>query len=104
MRETSATPLVTWSRTFPATPEQACQARRFLAVILDGRPDTDDAVLCLSELVTNATVHSNSRLPDGRITVRVQLHGLRLAGISHRPRRPRGPHSPATQRPRTGAG
>ena len=103
MRETSATPLVTWSRTFPATPEQACQARRFLAVILDGRPDTDDAVLCLSELVTNATVHSNSRLPDGRITVRVQLHGLRLrVSVTDQG----GPWTalPFAQRPRTGAG
>ena len=59
MRETSTAPLIGWSRRFPATPEQAGEARRFLAAILDGHP-ADDAILCLSELVTNATLHSRS--------------------------------------------
>jgi hypothetical protein len=54
MRETSTAPLIGWSRSFPATPEQAGEARRFLAAILDGHP-ADDAILCLSELVTNAS-------------------------------------------------
>ena len=30
-------PQITWSRTFPATPQQVGEARRFLAAILDGR-------------------------------------------------------------------
>ena len=72
MRETSTAPLIGWSRRFPATPEQAGEARRFLAAILDGRP-ADDAILCLSELVTNATIHSRSAQPGGCLTVRVQL-------------------------------
>ncbi|MGH3276235.1 MAG: ATP-binding protein [Streptosporangiaceae bacterium] len=76
MRETTA-PLVGWSRSFPPAPEQVGEARRYLAAILDGRP-ADDAILCLSELVTNATVHSRSRQVGGYVTVRVQLHGDHL--------------------------
>ena len=71
MRETSTAALIGWSRSFPATPEQAGEARRFLAAILNGHP-ADDAILCLSELVTNATIHSRSRQPGGCLTVRVQ--------------------------------
>ena len=78
MRETSTTPLVVWSRIFPATAEQVHEARQFLATILDGRPAADDALLCLSELVTNAIVHSDSAKPAGQITVRAQLHGSQL--------------------------
>ena len=78
MRETITAPLIGWSRTFPATPVQVREARQFLAAILGGRPAADDAVLCLSELVTNATLHSRSREPGGQFSVRVQLHGSRL--------------------------
>jgi len=73
MRETSTAPLIGWSRSFPATPEQAGETRRFLTAILKGHP-ADDAILCLSELVTNATIHSRSQQPGGCLTVRVQLH------------------------------
>jgi len=69
MRETSSAPLITWSRDFPALPEQAREARRFLASLLDGHPAADDAVLCLSELVTNACLHSRSRQPGGRYSM-----------------------------------
>ncbi len=71
MRETSTAPLIRWSRSFPATPEQAGEARRFLTAILDGHP-AGDALLCLSELVSNATIHSRSQQPGGCLTVRVQ--------------------------------
>lgn len=77
MRETSTTPLIGWSRSFPATPEQVREARRFLTAILNGHP-ADDAILCLSELVTNATIHSRSQQPGGCLTVRVRLHDDRL--------------------------
>jgi anti-sigma regulatory factor (Ser/Thr protein kinase) len=77
MRETSTAPLIGWSRSFPATPEQAGEARRFLAAVLIGHP-ADDAILCLSELVTNATVHSRSQQPGGWLTVRVQRRDDRL--------------------------
>jgi anti-sigma regulatory factor (Ser/Thr protein kinase) len=73
----TAAPLLTWSRTFPAAPEQVREARRFLATVLAGR-DARDALLCLSELVTNAVVHSHSGQPGGTFTVRAQLDGQRL--------------------------
>lgn len=75
MRETSSAPLITWSRDFPALPEQAREARRFLASLIDGHPAADDAVLCLSELVTNTCLHSRSRRPGGQFTVRIQTCG-----------------------------
>jgi two-component sensor histidine kinase len=77
MRETTTAPLIAWSRAFPAVPQQAREARRFLAEILDDRP-ADDAILCLSELVANACLHSASAQHGGRLAVRVQLHGAHL--------------------------
>ena len=78
MHQTTTAPLLVWSRAFPAIPVQVREARQFLAPILDDRPAASDAILCLSELVTNATVHSRSREPDGHFSVRVQLHGSHL--------------------------
>jgi serine/threonine-protein kinase RsbW len=71
----TAPPPLAWSRTYPGTAEHVRDARRFLAGVLAGHPATDDAVLCLSELASNAVIHSNSRKPDGVFTVR--------AGIGH---------------------
>ena len=78
MRETSSAPLITWSRDFPALPEQVREARHFLASLADGHPAAGDAVLCLSELVTNACLHSRSRRPGGQFTVRIQTCRPRL--------------------------
>jgi anti-sigma regulatory factor (Ser/Thr protein kinase) len=78
MCATTAAPLLVWSRAFPAIPAQVREARQFLSAILDGRPSADDAIVCFSELVTNATVHSRSREPDGHFFVRVELHGGHL--------------------------
>jgi anti-sigma regulatory factor (Ser/Thr protein kinase) len=72
-----AVPLA-WSRAFPAVPAQIREARRFLGGILAGCPAADDAILCLSELVTNASVHSHSRRPGGHFTIRAQIHSGRL--------------------------
>ena len=68
-------PLIAWSRAFPADACQARETRRFLAAVLEGHQATDDALICLSELVTNAIVHSRSREPGGSFTIRAQLHG-----------------------------
>ena len=78
MRETTTAPLIGWSRPFPATPAQVREARQFLAGILDGHPATDDAVLCLSELVTNAVLHSRSGGPDGHFRVCAEVDGSRV--------------------------
>jgi serine/threonine-protein kinase RsbW len=76
-RATTAPPLA-WSRAFPAVPAQVGEARRFLAAILDGRASLDDALLCLSELATNAVIHSRSGRPGGRYTVSAELRPRRL--------------------------
>jgi serine/threonine-protein kinase RsbW len=78
MHQTTTSPLLVWSRAFPAIPAQVREARQFLSAILDGRPAATDAILCLSELVTSATVHSRSRESDGHFGVRVQLRGSHL--------------------------
>lgn len=75
MRETSTAPLVGWSRAFPATAAQVREARQFLTGILDGHPAAHDAILCLSELATNATIHSRSREPGGHFRVRAEVRG-----------------------------
>jgi anti-sigma regulatory factor (Ser/Thr protein kinase) len=78
-RHAATTPPPTrWCRQFPATPEQVRQARRFLAHGLDGLPLTDDALLCLSEVASNAILHSASSRPGGQFTVRVDLDPHRL--------------------------
>jgi two-component sensor histidine kinase len=59
-------------------PAQIGPAREFLTRVLDGWPTADDAALCLSELVTNAILHSRSSEPGGQFTVRVQLAGRDL--------------------------
>jgi len=65
-----ATPPLPHSRSYPAQPDQVRHARRFLAQVLDGCPAADDAIMCLSELVTNAVLHSASARPGGTFRVR----------------------------------
>ena len=69
------------ARRFPAAPTSVGQARRFLlAAVPDASPDeTDELVLLLSELATNAVQHAASEFevavgvaPDGR-SVRVEV-------------------------------
>jgi serine/threonine-protein kinase RsbW len=56
-------------RVFPGGTGQVREARRFLAGVLDGCPAGDDALLCASELATNAVLHSRSGRPGGRFSV-----------------------------------
>jgi anti-sigma regulatory factor (Ser/Thr protein kinase)/DNA-binding XRE family transcriptional regulator len=77
VRSTGA-PQITWSRAFPATPQQVGEARRFLAAIVEGRSAVDDAVHCLSELASNAVLHSRSSAPGAQFTVRATLKNDQL--------------------------
>jgi len=70
-----------WARAFPGTPRQVGAARRFVASLLDGSPFCDDAVVVVSELFTNALLHTNSGKPGGLVVVQVTrwLLGVRVA-------------------------
>ncbi|MEV6983245.1 ATP-binding protein [Sphaerisporangium sp. NPDC051017] len=50
----------TESAAFPATETSAGEARRWLSKILSDHPRHDDAVLLLSEAVTNSLVHTDT--------------------------------------------
>ena len=71
----AAAPPVT-ARVFAGDAGQVRAARRFVAGVLGGCPATGDALLCVSELATNAVLHSRSGRPGGRFTVRA----MRQAG------------------------
>jgi anti-sigma regulatory factor (Ser/Thr protein kinase) len=47
-------------RVFPGRPEQVAHARRFVARILGNCPVADDALLCASELASNAIRHTRT--------------------------------------------
>jgi serine/threonine-protein kinase RsbW len=70
-----------WARAFPGTPRHAGAARRFVAGLLDGSPFRDDASVVLSELFTNALLHTASGGPGGLVIVQVTRwrHGVRVA-------------------------
>jgi anti-sigma regulatory factor (Ser/Thr protein kinase) len=67
-------------RSFRARPDQVREARQFLAQVLGDCSTATDALACLSELVTNSVLYSNSRRPKGRFIVRASLRpaGLRV--------------------------
>src|SRR5262249_44408940 len=60
-------------RVFPGAAVQVREARRFLAGVLDGCPAGDDALLCASELATNAVLYSRSGRPGRRLAVRAAV-------------------------------
>lgn len=78
MQDAPSTSLGVSCQVFPATADQVPVARRFLATILDGSALTGDAVLCLSEIATNALQHSNSARPGGTFSVRAGFRRGRL--------------------------
>jgi len=61
-----------YAGTFPGRPDQVQRARHQVARYLAGHPVTDDAVLAVSELASNAVLHSRSA--GGFFTVSVELH------------------------------
>jgi anti-sigma regulatory factor (Ser/Thr protein kinase) len=66
------------SRAFPATATQIREARQFLHRAFGDHPAIDDAVLCVSEMATNAAVHSRSREPGGQFVVKAARSGTRI--------------------------
>jgi anti-sigma regulatory factor (Ser/Thr protein kinase) len=73
--------LPSWARAFPGTAEQVGAARRFAAGLLEGSPFRDDAVVVLSELFTNALLHTASGKPGGLVVVQISRwrRGVRIA-------------------------
>ncbi|HET9895192.1 MAG TPA: ATP-binding protein [Streptosporangiaceae bacterium] len=69
-------------RAFPGCPDQVARARQFVADELAGCPVSDGAVLCVSELATNALTHTASG-DGGKFEVVVQ-RWLSLARVSVR--------------------
>jgi anti-sigma regulatory factor (Ser/Thr protein kinase) len=63
----------TFSRTYPAMAIEVRAVRADLRALLDGCPIAYDVMFCASELATNATVHSDSREPGGKFTVRAEV-------------------------------
>jgi anti-sigma regulatory factor (Ser/Thr protein kinase) len=68
----TASASVLGSLTIPGRPEHVCAARSFVEKALDeASPATDAAVLLVSETVTNAVLHSNSRRRGGTVTITI---------------------------------
>jgi serine/threonine-protein kinase RsbW len=63
--------MASWSRLFPGRPEQVAQARLFTRSVLAGRPEAATAELAVSELATNAVLHSASGGAGGSFVVSV---------------------------------
>lgn len=64
---------VWFTQTFPASAEQVGNVRRAIRSYLGLCPASDDVTLIVSELATNAILHSRSG-PGGTFTVRAELH------------------------------
>ena len=63
----------TFCRAYPGVPAQIGNARKDLAAVLADCPATDLVMLCLSELATNAVLHSRSGAPGGHFSVAASI-------------------------------
>lgn len=71
-RRGSALTAVYWRR-FAGTASQVRAARQFATGVLGGYPGADDVIVCLSELATNAVVHSASGNQGGAFRVGIEV-------------------------------
>jgi hypothetical protein len=60
------------TRVFAGHPGSVGAARAWVTGFVPGSPAADDIALLTSELITNAILHSASRLPGGQVTVSVR--------------------------------
>jgi serine/threonine-protein kinase RsbW len=67
-----------WAGTFTGTPRQVADARHAVAGMLAGCPRADDAILIVSELASNAVVHSGSRNQSFTVRAEIQPGHLRI--------------------------
>jgi serine/threonine-protein kinase RsbW len=65
---------ITFERDYPGRIAEAKSVRADLSKIATGCPVADDLVLLVSELATNAILHSKSGHPGQAFTVRATLH------------------------------
>ena len=65
---------ITFERDYRGTIDQAQHVRADLAKVAADCPVSDDLILLVSELSTNAILHSHSGHPDRTFTVRVTLY------------------------------
>ncbi|MEU6227302.1 ATP-binding protein [Streptomyces sp. NPDC047042] len=70
-----------WGLTCPGFPEEISRARRWTRDILNGSPLADDAELIVSELSTNAVLHTASGLEAGsfHLTLAVSAQVIALS-------------------------
>jgi serine/threonine-protein kinase RsbW len=66
---------------YPGIPEAVSAARHQVAAALAGVPCAEDVVYALSEVASNAVVHSRSGLPGGHFTVAVDVLPGALAAV-----------------------
>lgn len=63
-----------FSRAYQGRSDQVRLVRADLRELIDDCPIADEVLLCASELAANAVLHSDSRMPGGQFTVRVEVH------------------------------
>jgi serine/threonine-protein kinase RsbW len=67
-----ASPILWWTRKFPGSKDQVSQARGWLEDLLPDCEQLEVLTLLVSELVTNALLHTGSGKPDGRFGLTVE--------------------------------
>ena len=65
----------THRRTFPGAPQELHIARSWVRAVLDGHPHREDAALIVTELGTNAFMHTASGDDAGNLFLRLDYGG-----------------------------